>query len=156
LRWIGRRVVHTRFADPLRSWPVRIMAGALGDNLPTQDLLLSPDHALYLDGALVHAGALVNGRTIVQQRPQGETFTYYHLEIDSHALILANGTPAETFVDTVERMAFDNWAEHEALYPRGRSVSELPYPRAKSARQLPRALRQRLDARATALAPQAA
>lgn len=156
LRWSGRRAVHTRFADPLRAWPVRIDAGALGDALPTQDLRLSPDHALYLDGVLVQAGALVNGRTIVQQRPEAETFTYYHLEIDSHALILANGAPAETFVDTVTRMGFDNWAEHEALYPGGRSVAELPFPRAKSARQVPRALRRRLDARAEALTPQAA
>ncbi|MCW2286408.1 hypothetical protein M2323_004203 [Rhodoblastus acidophilus] len=156
LRWIGRRAVDTRFADPLRAWPVRIAAGALGDALPTQELRLSPDHALYLDGVLVQAGALVNGRTIVQQRPESETFTYYHLEIDSHALILANGAPAETFVDTVTRMGFDNWAEHEALYPSGRNVAELPFPRAKSARQVPRALRRRLDARAEALTPQAA
>jgi len=156
LVWIGRRRVHTRFADPLRLWPVRIAAGALGENLPAQDLLLSPDHALFLDGLLVHAGALVNGRTIVQHRPEGESFSYYHLEIDTHALIRANGALAETFVDNADRMAFDNWTEHETLYPGGRSVPELPYPRAKSARQVPRALRQRLAARAEALARQAA
>ena len=31
---------------------------------------------------------------------------YYHVE----------GTPAESFVDNIHRMVFDNWDEHEALY----------------------------------------
>ena len=31
--WIGRRVVSTVFADPLRVLPIRISAGALDDNL---------------------------------------------------------------------------------------------------------------------------
>jgi len=35
------------------------------------------------------------------------------------SLILAENTPAETFVDNVDRLHFDNWAEYEALYPYG-------------------------------------
>ena len=27
------------------------------------------------------------------------TYTYYHVELDDHSLILAEGVPAETFVD---------------------------------------------------------
>ena len=38
--------------------------------------------------------------------------------------------PGQTFVDNVDRLAFDNWTEHEALYPEGKSINELPYPRA--------------------------
>src|SRR4028119_1687973 len=62
--WMGRRTVSRRFADPLRVLPIRIAAGALGDGLPRRDLLVSADHALFLDGFLIHAGALVNGSTI--------------------------------------------------------------------------------------------
>ena len=80
-----------------------------------------------------------------------ETFTYYHLELDDHSLILAEGVPAETFVDNVDRLAFDNWSEHAALYPDGKPIVEMDYPRAKAYRQVPQAMRRRLEARADEL-----
>ena len=78
-------------------------------------------------------------------------FTYYHVEVDDHSLILAENTPAETFVDNVDRLDFDNWAEHQALYPEGKSIAELPYPRAKSHRQVPVTIRVKLADRAQAI-----
>jgi hypothetical protein len=153
VRWVGVQTVVTLFADPLRSLPVRIAAGALGEGLPVRDLLVSPDHALFLDGLLVQAGALVNGTTIVRETAMPERFTYFHVELDDHALILAEGVPAETFLDTVTRRRFDNFAEYEARYgDTGPVLAEIPAPRIKSARQLPAALRQRLAVRAIALA----
>ena len=77
-----------------------------------------------------------------------DTFTYYHVELDDHSLILAEGTPAESFVDNVDRLGFDNWAEYEALYPEGKPINEMPYPRPKAHRQVPRSIRERLAARA--------
>jgi hypothetical protein len=136
VRWIGRNTVSTRFADPLRVLPIRITAGALADNLPERDLLVSPDHAILVEDILIQAGALVNGRSIVRERQVPETFTYYHVELADHALILAEGTPAETFVDNVSRRGFDNWAEHEALYGDA-PIAEMAYPRAQSRRQVP-------------------
>jgi hypothetical protein len=56
IRWIGRQSVVSVFASPLRSYPIRIAAGALGDELPKRELFLSPDHALLVDGVLVQAG----------------------------------------------------------------------------------------------------
>jgi len=149
--WIGRQTVTPRFADPLRSFPIRILAGALADRLPARDLLLSPDHALLLDGVLIQAGALVNGVSIRRETRLPEKFTYYHVETKSHALILAENVPAETFVDNVDRLAFDNWAEHAALYGDAAEIPEMDYPRAKAARQVPMATRARLQARAAAL-----
>ena len=149
VRWIGVQSVVTFFADPLHSFPIRIAAGALGEGLPTRDLLVSPDHALMLDGVLVQAGALVNGTTIVRETAMPERFTYYHVELDDHSLVLAEGVPAETFVDNVTRRRFDNFAEYEALYgDAAASIAEMDAPRVKSARQLPQALRERLAARA--------
>jgi hypothetical protein len=151
IRWLGRQTVSIRFADPLRVLPVRIAAGALGEALPRRDLLVSPDHALLVDGALVQAGALVNGSTIRREAAVPEVFTYWHVELADHALVLAEGVPAETFIDNVARLAFDNWAEHEAAADPA-PMAEMALPRAKSARQVPAATRRRLAERAALLA----
>jgi hypothetical protein len=148
--WLGIQTISRRFADPLRTLPIRISAGALGENTPARDLLLSPDHAILVDGALIHAGALVNGTSITRETDMPAVFTYYHVEVDDHALILAENTPAESFIDNVDRLNFDNWAEHQALYPNGKEISELPYPRAKSHRQVPVNIRVMLAERALA------
>jgi hypothetical protein len=149
--WVGRQTVSTQFADPLRVLPIRIKAGAIADNVPSRDLLLSPDHAVLVDGALIQAGALVNGASILRETDVPQTFIYYHVEVDDHSLIFAENAPAETFVDNVDRMNFDNWAEHQALYPEGKSINELPYPRAKAHRQVPVATRVKLGERAQAI-----
>jgi len=149
--WVGRQTVATLFADPLRTLPVRITAGALGGGLPTRDLFVSPDHALFLDDVLVQAGALVNGTTITRVDAMPERFTYFHVELEDHALILAEGVPAETFVDNVTRRRFDNFAEYEALFGDvSASIAEIVAPRIKSTRQLPRALRDRIAGRSAA------
>ena len=149
--WVGRQTVSMQFADPLRVLPIRIKAGALANNVPLRDLLLSPDHAVLIDDALIQAGALVNGASIVRDANVPKTFTYYHIELDDHSLIFAEGTPAETFIDNIDRMNFDNWVEHQTLYPVGRSIKELPYPRAKACRQVPMTIRCKLHERARAI-----
>jgi hypothetical protein len=140
VRWVGRSVVSRVFADPARILPVCIKAGALGENLPARDLLVSPGHGIFVDGVLAHAGALLNGTTIIQEREVPVVFEYYHLELDTHALVLAEDCPVESFLEGVEDMAFLNAAER--VVPE--NVQKLPYPRCKSPRQLPRALRARL------------
>ena len=137
VRWLGKRRVSARFADPLRAYPIRLRAGALADGVPSRDLLLSPDHALLVDGILAQAGALVNGISIVRETEVPESFTYYHVEVADHSLILAEDTPAETFIDNVDRMAFDNWEEYVAVVGET-SIPEMecpaPRPRAKCRR----------------------
>jgi len=154
--WLGRQTVSTIFTDPLRTLPIRIKADALGENVPSRDLLISPDHAVLVDGVLVQAGALVNGQSIVRESKVPQVFTYYHVELADHSLIMAENTPAETFIDNVDRLAFDNWHEHQALYPNGQTINEMSYPRAKAHRQVPRSIRERLSRRAHALAELAA
>lgn len=157
VRWLAKQTVVPAFANPLKAMPIHIRASALADNLPLRDLFVSPDHALLIENLLVQAGALVNGSSIVRVAAMPERFTYYHLELDDHSLVLAEGVPAETFVDNISRRTFDNYAEFEALY--GAEVGfivEIRLPRVKSARQLPARIRARLEERAGMLVGSAA
>jgi hypothetical protein len=122
---------------------VRISAGALGPGQPHRDLTVTADHGMLVEGVLCHAGALVNGTTIsrVPRSEHSAGITVYHIETDSHEIILANGAPAETFIDNASRRGFDNFAEFEALYGEVPEMEELPYPRAMSARQVPLGIR---------------
>lgn len=149
VRWMGRQLVHPHAAGPLPQasrLPVRVAAGALGQGLPRRDLMLSADHALVVDGLLINAGALVNGTTItfpsVSELPA--QFTYYHIETEAHDEVLAEGVPAETFIDYSGRRAFDNFQEYMDLYGCDRIIPEMARPRISAARQLPRDLAQRL------------
>ncbi len=139
VKWIGRQTVHTRFGPAERLMPVRFAAGALGNGLPHSDLTVTADHGILVEGVICNAGALVNGSTItrVPLSEMGETYTVYHVETEEHEIILANGAPAETFIDNVSRRAFDNYSEFETLYGDVPEMEELPYPRAMSARQVP-------------------
>jgi len=151
--WVGRQTVVPAFVPMLRSWPVRILAGALGQDMPARDLFVAPDHALLVGGVLVQAGALVNGVSVIRILTPPASFTYYHVEVADHALILAEGVPAETFVDNVSRRRFDNYAEYEARFGAEETATgELDMPRIKSARQLPNAVRELLASRIKALA----
>jgi hypothetical protein len=153
--WLGIRTISTRFADPLRVLPIRIKAGALADGLPKRDLLTSPDHAILIDRLLIQTGALVNGVSIIQETQMPEIFTYYHVEVAEHSLIFAEDVLAETFVDAVDPLAFDNWAQHEAAHGKSETINAMEYPRAKACRQIPRPVRNRLAARAAAMYGQA-
>ncbi|WP_323764321.1 Hint domain-containing protein [Marinovum sp.] len=146
VRWIGRQTLH-RAVMGARFQPVRIRAGALGDCLPHADLTVTADHGMVIDGLVINAAALVNGTTIdwVPMAELPDSFTVYHIETEAHDVILAEGAPAETFIDYIGRQAFDNAAEYLALYGAERIIPEMPQPRISSARLLPGALRQRLN-----------
>ena len=47
--------------------PVRIRRDAFAENMPHRDLLVSPDHAIFVDGKLICARQLMNGTTIRQE-----------------------------------------------------------------------------------------
>jgi hypothetical protein len=106
--WIGHRTVDIarhRWPDLVR--PVRVRAGALAEGVPARDLLLSPEHALAIDGVLVPAGLLANGRSIVQEHGGPDRVTYYHVELPAHAVLFAEGAPAESYLDAGNRYMFE-------------------------------------------------
>jgi Ca2+-binding RTX toxin-like protein len=153
IKWIGYQRRTPEFAQFQDYLPVKISAGALDDHVPLRDLYLSPDHAVLVDGHLIHAKALVNGKTIVQMTEWAGDIEYYHIETEAHEIIYAEGVPCETFIDNVSREQFDNYAEYQALYPNTRMMKELPLPRVKFKRQLPTIIKQRLLERAHQMNP---
>jgi|HubBroStandDraft_6_1064221.scaffolds.fasta_scaffold759090_1 hypothetical protein len=117
IRWIGRRSYSDLAATADREvLPIHIRRDALGDNVPSGDLWVSPEHAMFIDGMLIPAALLINGVSIVQEESADE-LTYFHLEFDAHTIIYAEDAPTESFVDDQSRAMFDNAAEYRALYP---------------------------------------
>ncbi len=105
--WAGyRRVDAKRHPNPVKIYPVRVAAHAFGPGLPARDLFLSPDHALLLDGALIPVKLLINGGSIA--RVPVASVTYYHLELAEHAVLLAEGIEAESYLPGADRGNFSN------------------------------------------------
>jgi len=71
---------------------------------------MSPGHPVMVrqNGreVLVPVMNLINGTTI--ERTRMERVTYWHLELDQHDVVLADGLPAESFFDMGSRGWFEN------------------------------------------------
>lgn len=116
VEWIGERLVDCRrHPRPGNVWPVRVRAGAFGNDLPRRDLLLSPDHSLFIDGVLIPVRHLMDGAVVVQERR--DRVHYFHVELPRHDVLLAEGLPAESYLDTGNRHAFANGAAQMRLHP---------------------------------------
>jgi hypothetical protein len=146
VKWLGVQTISTMFEPAERLMPVRISAGALGEQVPHTDLVVTADHAILIDGFMINAAALVNGTSVdwVPLEQMGETFTVYHVETENHDMIFANGAPAETFIDCTSRKCFDNYDEYVALFGEEQVISEMNYPRISAGRLVPERIRQRL------------
>ena len=108
IRWLGHRIIDCRrHPRPAEVMPIRIAAHAFGSNKPARDLYVSPGHAICVDvlgGTLISAGSLVNGKTIVQI--DVAIVAYWHVEFDEHEIILAEGLPAESYLEMGNRNFF--------------------------------------------------
>lgn len=116
VKWIGRRTCAGAALRLPEMQPVRIRAGAVSDGVPVRDLLVSPRHALFLDGLLIPAETLVNGASVTRCSGLARV-EYLHVELDSHDVLLAEGCPAESYADIGTRSHFDNAAGFHALHP---------------------------------------
>ena len=121
VRWIGYRHVDLLgHPDPAAVRPIRILAGAFDGALPRRDLLLSPDHAVFqggdgaAPGVLIPVRYLVNGATILPDHDL-DAVTYFHVELATHEVLLAEGLPAESYLDTGNRRQFTNGGTVAAL-----------------------------------------
>lgn len=107
IRWIGRRTIEV---TSLRRWPklhpIRIKAGALGPNIPTRDLIVSPQHRVLASGRIVNrlfkcVEVLAAAKHLcsldgVEVAWDVETVTYVHVMFDRHEVIFAEGLSTES------------------------------------------------------------
>lgn len=128
IRWMGRITVD-RLGDspwPADAMPVRVAKDAFGLGSPHRDLYLSRSHMVHLDGVLIPVGDLINGSTIASVDMSGDQLVYYHIELATHDVLIAEGAPCETLLTTAEKLAvFDNVDEYYALY--GAPADMAPY-----------------------------
>ena len=106
--WIGkRRMTGARLFAMPRLRPIRLLAGALGSDQPDQELLVSPEHRMLIQGdtaqalfntreILVAAKDMVNGTSVAVDTKVKEV-TYIHLLLPQHQVIWANGVETESF-----------------------------------------------------------
>jgi hypothetical protein len=133
--WIGkRRLYPRRHPRPEDVQPVRVLADAFGQGLPHRDVVLSPGHNIAFQGVLIPISALVNGASVIQEKR--ETVEYWHVELDAHDVILAEGLPAESYLDCGNRTAFENGGAFLEAHPdfRPRHWRETCLPLAKEGR----------------------
>jgi hypothetical protein len=79
------------------------------------ELFLSPNHAVHLNDVLIPIRHLLNGSTITQV-PMDHV-TYYHIELPSHDVVLAQGLPAESFLDLRDGSNYASRPGPVRLYP---------------------------------------
>lgn len=138
IRWAGTKLVTAEeLARAPHMKPVLIRKGALGNDLPEADMLVSPNHrmlvandrtALYFDEheVLVSAKHLIGGAGITEASPQG--VSYIHFMFDQHEVVLANGAWSESFQPgdySLSGMGNAQRAEIYGLFPELRTEAGL-------------------------------
>lgn len=114
--WIGRRLVDCRrHPEPHKVWPICVYADAFGDGLPLRNLWLSPDHAVFVNDVLIPIRYLINDISIAQLSV--DEVIYYHIELAKHDVLVAEGMPAESYLDTGDRSNFENVGNPVQPYP---------------------------------------
>jgi hypothetical protein len=114
--WIGRREFDCRrHPDPRSVWPVLISPNAFAPGRPHSELFLSPEHAVFVDGVLIPVRLLINGTTI--RSIETSCVTWYHVELDQHDVVFAEGLAVESYLDQRDRGFFANRGAPAGLFP---------------------------------------
>ena len=91
--------------------PICIKQNALGDNVPSCDIFVSPNHGVLVNNKFVSAKTLINGTSIYQDMSV-ESVEYYHLETEEHCVLMADGLMAESFLNSNTRVAKNSFVEN--------------------------------------------
>ncbi len=140
-------------ANP-KLYPIRICAHALGHGLPKRDLLVSRQHRMLVESRIVKRmfgqdGVLVPAVKLlalpgVYIDSSLESVAYFHLLMDAHEVIYAEGAPTESLLlgrETLKALSDEVLEEIRTLFPRilyaasGQNTARL-IPRSKQQKNL--------------------
>ena len=107
ITWIGTGCVLSTQGRRTAATPVIIRKGAIADNEPHHDLRVTKGHSLYIDRVLIPVEFLVNHRSILWD-DRAQEVSIYHIELEDHEVLIANGTAAESYRDDGNRWLFRN------------------------------------------------
>ncbi len=112
--WIGTGKTLATSGRRTAATPVIVHKGAFGPNVPNLDLHVTKGHAFYLEGVLIPAEFLVNHRSIVWD-DRAQEVTVFHIQLETHDILIANGAAAESYRDDGNRWLFQNADESRAM-----------------------------------------
>jgi hypothetical protein len=130
IRWVGAKALSgSELTAMPQLQPVLIQAGALGENMPERDMLVSPQHRMLL--STDHAAMYFDEREVLVAakhltKMDGVDFvessgtTYIHIMFDQHEVVLSDGTWSESFQPgdyTLDGIGEEQRKEILALFP---------------------------------------
>lgn len=142
IRWIGaRRLDAIDLAQNPNLKPIRIQTGALGFGLPRQDLLVSPQHRVFVRSMVAQrmfetAEILIPAKKLLELdgiavEQTLDSVTYHHFLFERHEIIYSNGAPTEslfTGVEGLKSVGHEARQEIEALFPELMTDGFTPQP----------------------------
>ncbi len=107
LRWVGSRTMtKEELLDQGRLRPILIRKGALGQNQPSRDMMVSPNHRvlvssgqvelLFEENEVLVAAKHLTGLDGVE-RVKADQVTYIHIMFDHHEVVLSDSAWTESF-----------------------------------------------------------
>ncbi|TBN40417.1 hypothetical protein EYE42_08450 [Paracoccus subflavus] len=143
VRWIGScRLGTADLAAAPHLRPIRIRQGALGRDVPSADLVVSPQHRLLVRSGIARTmfgtdEVLVAARQLlavqgIEVADDLDSIVYVHFLLDSHQIVIANGAETESLyagAEALRAVGADACQEIWALFPELRDNRQPPSAR---------------------------
>ncbi len=148
IKWVGQRTLAgDELAVSSYLQPILITAGALGNDLPSRDMLVSPNHRMLINDPSVHlllgeSEILVAAKHLVGNpgisRAKVDQVTYCHFMFESHEIVWSDGVWSESFQPGAQALAGLDHAQRTevfTLFPELESAPSTVFPTARPVAQ---------------------
>ena len=144
IRWIGSRLCDTiDLAAHPNMRPIRISPRALGNDTPSRELLVSPQHRVLGRSAIANRmfgtdEVLVAAKKLIEidgvaQADDIDSVEYFHFMFKRHEIVISNGAATESLLagkEALNALTQEARAELFTIFPELLSESFLPTPAA--------------------------